>query len=138
MGNLSQNIGRSECACGCGCGFDTADIETVRVVQECADHIADSLDVPKVVVHFNSWCRCLAWNDHEDGSEDSAHLEGRAADFWMEWDDKTLGADVRRKIDPDLVYFYLSRKYPDKYGVGRYKDFTHLDTRSGPARRWVG
>ena len=26
--------------------------------------------------------------------------------------------------------------YPDRYGIGRYIDWTHIDVRSGPPSRW--
>lgn len=126
MGNLTLNISRHECACNCGCGFDTVDIETAKIVQECCNHIADSLGVQKVVLHINSWCRCVEWNIHECGFKDSKHLLGIAVDFWIEG------------IDPELVYEYLNRKYPGRYGIGKYKTFTHLDTRSNECARWVG
>ena len=37
-------------------------------------------------------------------------------------------------MDPDMVYDYLDKKYPDKYGIGKYKTFTHIDSRSKKAR----
>ena len=124
MGDLSRNISRYEIACNCGCGFDTIDIKTVQVIQACADHIAESKGIDKVIVHFNSGCRCFAWNDHEDGSEDSQHLYGRAVDFWID------------DVDPALVYEYLNRKYRGMYGIGNHKNFTHFDSRSGDNARW--
>jgi hypothetical protein len=33
-----------------------------------------------------------------------------------------------------LIYAYLCAKYPNKYGIGSYKSFTHVDTRAIRAR----
>ena len=124
MGDLTLNISRHEVACKCGCGFDTLDLETAKIIQECCDHIAQSMGLQKVVLLINSGCRCFAWNDHVNGSDRSLHLWGRALDFYI------------KDVDPALVYEHLSRKYAGKYGIGKYKTFTHLDTRSGAQRRW--
>ena len=121
MGDLSKNISRSECACKCGCGFDTADIETVQVVQDACDYFAAIKGVDKVVAHFNSWCRCAKHNKEEGGTPKSKHLEGRACDWWIEG------------VTPQALYQYLVHKYPTKYGIGLYPGRIHSDTRTGLA-----
>lgn len=126
MGNLTPNISRREVACKCGCGFDTLDIETAKIVQDVCDHIANSIGVSRVVLIITSGCRCEKYNVKVGGSEDSQHLYGRALDFYV------------KGVDPALVYEHISRHYPHSYGIGKYKSFTHLDTKSGGSRRWVG
>lgn len=118
MGNLSNNISRYELACNCGCGQDTVDFELVHVVQDVCDHFGCR-------VTFTSGNRCPYWNNHEGGGKNSQHLYGRAADC------KFHGQD------PDEVYAYLCKKYPDKFGFGLYNTFVHIDTRTGRAR-WNG
>lgn len=117
MGDLSRNLSRYEISCKCGCGYDSIDAETLRVFQECIDHIQRNSET-RLVVDVHSGCRCFAWNDHEGGADNSYHLKARAIDFSI------------RGIDPTLVSLYLSRKYRGKYGVGNYPTFTHLDTRT--------
>lgn len=117
MGDLSKNFSRHEFACRCGCGFDTVDTKTLEVLQDLRDYF-------NVSVTPTSGCRCDAYNRKVGGASKSKHKEGRATDFQM--------ALVRPKEAAD----YLEKKYPGKYGIGRYSTFTHVDTRSGGAARW--
>jgi hypothetical protein len=39
---------------------------------------------------------------------------------------------------PDSVAQHLETTYPGKYGIGRYDNFTHLDTRTNGPVRWKG
>lgn len=114
-GDISKNFYRSEHACNCGCGFDTVDVELNHILQ------VDLRDYynKKVTIQGN---RCPYWNDHEDGSDDSQHMEAKAADTVVEG------------VSPLAVYTYLDRKYPDKYGLGLYDDFVHIDPRPDKAR----
>jgi uncharacterized protein YcbK (DUF882 family) len=52
----------------------------------------------------------------------SQHIKGRAADI-----------AVKGKT-PKEVYEYLDERYPNKYGIGSYEMFTHIDTRINKAR----
>ena len=127
---ITKNISRHELACNCGCGFDSMDVLTIRVVQDVCDHFAETLGVSRVVLRITSAARCLEYNrkpvsEGGPGSSDaSQHPKGRAMDFKIDG------------ISPAQVYAYLSAKYPDRYGFGRYDSFVHCDTRSGPAARW--
>jgi uncharacterized protein YcbK (DUF882 family) len=123
---LTKNVSRHEVACKCNCGMDTIDFETLMVVQECCDHFAIVLGVDKVVVIINSGCRCNAHNEAVGGSLNSYHKKSRAIDF------KIVG------VLPVAVYAYLSTIYEDKYGLGSYSSFTHIDTRTGGQARWTG
>ena len=40
-------------------------------------------------------------------------------------------------VDPDEIYEFLDMFQPNKYGVGRYNSFTHIDVREEKAR-WKG
>ena len=121
---ITKNISRHELQCSCGCGFDSMDVLTIRVVQDCCDHFADTLVVNRVVLRITSAARCLEYNRKIGSSDASQHPKARAIDFKIDG------------ISPAVVYAYLSAKYPDRYGFGKYKTFTHADTRSGPAARW--
>ena len=138
---LSQNIIRAEAACNCGCGFDVADSKTVQMVQEVADHVLEFTGAERVIVNINSWCRC---KDHNEAvqlqadpnyvllSSESKHMLGNACDFWIE----IIKDGERSVIDPHLVYEYMNRKYAGYFGLGKYNEFTHVDSRSGDGKRW--
>ena len=123
MGNLSKNLSRWEVRCKCGCGKDTIDTETTEVYQECVDHFIEVYG-KLLIAKVTSGHRCKIYNEVVGGGVRSQHLKGRAIDFTI------IG------VPPQDVYSYLVNKYPDRYGIGSYKKFTHLDTRSGPPRRW--
>ena len=115
MGDLSEHFSRSESACKCGCGFNTVDVELNTVLEDLHDWAG-------AAVHINSGCRCAYYNQQISGAVNSKHKIGRASDVYV--DGKT----------PAEVYAYLDKKYPQKYGLGKYKTFTHIDTRNGRAR----
>lgn len=117
MGDLSVNFSRKEFACRCGCGFDTVDAQLIEALEGVRQHF----DAP---VTINSGCRCDAYNRKIGGAPNSQHRFGRAADI------------VVRGFAPSAVAGHLDKTYPDRYGVGRYATFTHIDTRSGPRSRW--
>jgi uncharacterized protein YcbK (DUF882 family) len=66
--------------------------------------------------------RCAKHNAAEGGAPASQHLLAKAADV------KVSG------IHADSVADYLEETYPDRYGIGRYNDRTHIDVRSTRAR----
>jgi uncharacterized protein YcbK (DUF882 family) len=121
MGNLSPHISRHEVACKCGCGMCGADKELIAVIEDCVAHF-ELRQKKRLPVHFNSWCRCWEHNKDVGGLPDSYHPKAIAVDFWI------------KSIPDDSVADYLEAKYPNKYGIGRYKGRTHLDVRKLKAR----
>jgi uncharacterized protein YcbK (DUF882 family) len=117
MGDLSLHFNRSEFACSCRCGMDTVDGETLDVLEGLRSFFGQSITI-------NSGNRCKAHNANVGGGKTSQHLYGRAADIVVD------------SIPPQEVQSYLENKYPGRYGIGSYDTFTHIDTKSGPARRW--
>ena len=113
--NDNRYFTRKEFACKCGCGFDTIDYELLIVL----DDIRKFFNKPVII---NSSCRCEEHNRNIGGSPNSQHTKGRAADI------------VIKDITPKQTYTYLIAKYPDKYGIGLYDTFTHIDTRGFKAR----
>lgn len=75
-------------------------------------------------VLVNSWYRDAAYNRRIGGAENSMHLTGGAADI------------VKVGLTPTEVADILER-HPDadKFGIGRYKTFTHIDVRGMIGRR---
>ncbi|MCQ4370005.1 D-Ala-D-Ala carboxypeptidase family metallohydrolase [Enterobacter asburiae] len=118
MGDLSKHFSRSEFACRCGCGFDRISPELITVLEDVRTHFG-------APVKINSGCRCEKHNAKVGGVPNSQHVQGIAADI------------VVSGRTPALVAEYLERKYPDRYGVGRYSNFTHIDVRQVKAR-WRG
>ena len=120
MGDLSKNFSRFEFACPCGCGFDTVDAELIRVLEDLRRCLFDH------PITINSGCRCEKHNADESvrGTPGSQHLTGKAADIVVEG------------VSPSMVADCLEDKYPDRYGIGRYPTWTHIDVRSGPPKRW--
>jgi len=121
---ISKHFKRSEFACRCGCGFDTVDVELLEVLEDVRTHF----NLPVII---SSACRCrehnegvqkIANSNYRAYSSRSKHMYGIAADI------KVKGAM------PSLVYLYLSNKYPNKYGIGSYNTFTHIDIRPTKAR----
>lgn len=115
MGDLSPHFDRAEFACKCGCGFDSVDMELVKVLEE----VREQFERPITV---NSGCRCKQHNEYVGGVVKSWHLYGKAADIVV-WG-----------VYPEYVADYLEDVYPDKYGIGRYRTFTHVDVRENRAR----
>jgi uncharacterized protein YcbK (DUF882 family) len=129
MGNLTKNLSRYEFACKCACGFNTVDIELAPAIQDTADHFAEE-DGIRVRIKISGPNRCVKHNENEGGAKNSQHIYGRAADY------KLFNRDTGEQIDPDRVADYLDSKYPDQYGIGRYSNRTHFDTRSNGPARW--
>lgn len=120
MGDLTSNFSRSEFACKCGCGFDTVDIELVQVLEEVRAHFfAKSLII-------TSGCRCHANNARAGGCAKSQHLVAKAADFKIK-DDTVY-------VNPGLIFDYLDKRYPTKFGIGLYHNRVHVDVRRNKAR----
>jgi uncharacterized protein YcbK (DUF882 family) len=116
MGDLSEHFSRFEFGCRCGCEFNSVDAELLHVLEK------DVRGYYNKVVAVTSGCRCFAWNDYVDGTEDSLHLVSKAADIAVE---NTLTL---------AVYHYLDNKFPDKYGIGLYDNWVHIDVRPQRAR----
>lgn len=74
-------------------------------------------------VIINSGYRCPQFNVEVGGAKDSYHMKSMAADI------RVPGASTQE------VYDYLDGLYPNRYGVGAYNSFSHIDVRRGSAAR---
>ncbi|NRA79866.1 MAG: hypothetical protein HRU18_16800 [Pseudoalteromonas sp.] len=134
MGNLTKNISQHELKCKCGnCEVQIQSHELIiQVVQEGCDHFANLLGIERVKLIITSAARCYEYNrlPFEFGGagsiDESQHPRCNAMDIQL------FAGDVQ--IMPSLVYAYFCTKYPDQFGVGSYKTFTHVDSRSVRAR----
>lgn len=118
MGDISKYFSRKEFACKCGCGFATIDVELIEVLQT----LRYKFNQP---VTITSACRCDEHNKKVGGSYGSKHKQGIAADIVVE------------QVSASDVYRYLDSAYPDRFGLGKYDEFTHIDVRQNKAR-WKG
>lgn len=75
-------------------------------------------------ITINSGYRTVAYNSSKavGGSPKSQHTLGKAADI------------VVKNVTPEKVYAYLTTKYTDKYGIGIYDSFVHVDVRDKKSR----
>lgn len=111
----SDYFKREEFACKCGCGFDTVDAELLEILESIREYFGKP-------VHINSACRCKEHNRNVGGGKRSQHLYGRAADI-----------DVKDTA-PEAVQAFFEAAYSERFGMGRYETFTHVDSRSTRAR----
>jgi len=112
---MNKYFERGEWACKCGCGFETVDAELLQVLTD----LREAFNEP---VTINSACRCESHNAAIGGSAKSKHKLGIAADV------------VVSNVSPDDVHWYFDNLYPDKYGLGKYNSFTHIDVRRDKGR----
>ena len=116
---LSKNFSRAEFKCKCGkCDYDTVDAELIVILQSLREHFG-------LPVKITSGNRCPAHNSDVGGSKSSYHIRGRAADIQIQ------------DVSPLIIQGYLKEAYPNRFGIGSYSLFTHIDTRT-KAGRWDG
>lgn len=92
--------------------------ELVEVLEKIRAHFGRA-------VVINSAYRTPEHNAEEGGSPTSQHLYGLAADIRV------------NGVAPSTVAKYARSILPDHGGVGRYRNFTHVDVRSTVAN-WEG
>ena len=120
-GYLSPHFREAEFDCNhCGMYGDRASPELLDVLEKMRAHFGDA------VVTVNSGVRCDQHNAAVGGANNSRHKieHADAADV------------VVAGISPSMVYTYFNREYPDRYGLGQYNSFTHIDVRPGGPARW--
>jgi uncharacterized protein YcbK (DUF882 family) len=119
MQKISKNFSRSEFKCRCGsCDFATADVELIGLLEKIRSHF-------NAPVTVNSACRCQEHNKNEGGHRNSKHMQGIAADI------------VVKGVHPLKVYGFVDSIAPDRYGIGNYPTFTHVDVQP-TKKRWHG
>ena len=94
------------------------DSELVEVLEDVRTHF-------KWPVIITSGYRTPKYNKKIGGVKNSQHTKGTAADIKVKM---VLASEVQE---------YLCEKYPNKYGIGKYDKFTHIDVREKKAR-WRG
>lgn len=111
---ISKNFKLYEFQCK-HCGVVKVHPKLVQMVQRVRDHFG------KPVI-INSGYRCPTHNKAVGGASDSQHVKGTAADIVVQ--------DVPASKVADFCESFAD-------GLGRYKNFTHIDCR-GYKARWKG
>lgn len=113
--------------CSC-CGQGQLSIATFIVLETVRMHF----DAP---VTIESGPRCRAYNKKVGGADKSEHRIFTEDGDLLDVD----AVDIKVKgHTPQEVYLYLKNlPYANLLGIGKYKTFTHVDTR-GYAARWIG
>ncbi len=113
---LSKHFNKYEFECHCGkCEIILPPKELLTVLED----VRSNFNRPVTIV---SGYRCDKHNSNVGGAKGSKHKKGKAGDI------------VVSGVAPKKVQKYLLGKYPDKYGIGRYATFTHIDVRKNRAR----
>ena len=115
---LSANFKVKEFACSDGSDPIFIDSELATVLQKIRTHFGRAVTI-------TSAYRTPGKNKACGGTAYSQHLYGRAADI------KING------VAPKTVAAYAEKLMPQKGGIGIYKTFCHIDTRSTKSR-WNG
>lgn len=118
MTKISEHFAREEFACKCGCGQDAVDVELINVLEE----VRSVLNAPIIVTSGN---RCVEYNREIGGTTKSQHVVSKAADIVVEGHSS------------EDVYEAINSLFPDKYGIGVYPRWVHIDVRKEKAR-WIG
>ena len=138
MGDLTNNLSRSEIACSCGCGFDTIDFKTVNLIQEYADWLGTTHNT-KVKVSIEGGNRCKEHNEviqkkynknYVPYSSKSTHIDAKAVDIKY----FILKGKAWVQIKPIEVNSYFDTVYPTTLGLGIYTNRNHIDSREVKAR----
>ena len=115
---LSPHFRKADFACNhCGdLGPTEISAELLDVLEELRAHFGHK------PVTITSGYRCQTHNTNVGSTEQSQHRLGTAADIQV------------KDVAPNTVHAYLVGRYRNKYGIGRYSSFTHIDVRSYMAR----
>lgn len=94
----------------------------VTVNYELIDVLENARDFFNAPIIVTSGIRNPEYNKKVGGALKSKHIIGIAADIKV------------RGVEPKYVYEYFNKLYPDKYGVGLYASFVHIDVRKNKSR----
>lgn len=75
--NSVKYFKKSEFTCKCGCNLNNIDIKLVKIL----DSIREYFNSPLIIT---SGCRCTSYNANVGGAQGSRHINGKAADFYVE------------------------------------------------------
>lgn len=114
---MMKHFKKKEFECKC-CGVSIVDVELGDVLDDVREHF----NAPTIIT---SGYRCEKHNKAVGGALNSQHMYGIASDIQV------------KGYTPVQVHKYLTEKYPNKYGIGLYSGWVHIDVRENKAR-WNG
>jgi len=112
---LTEHFKLSEFACKDGSKIVFVGYDLLMILEDIRQHF----NKPVII---NSGYRTLKYNAKIGGVSNSKHCLGIASDI------KITG------ITSKEIYNYLDSTYNNKYGIGLYNTFVHIDTRDKKAR----
>jgi uncharacterized protein YcbK (DUF882 family) len=118
MSKLSKHFDSDEFRCKCCGGLPAGGIskDLIELLEQIREAFGKSITI-------TSGYRCEYHNKKVGGAKRSQHIEGIAADF------KVTG------VPAHTVHAYIVENLDSKVGgLGKYKDWTHIDTRKERAR----
>ncbi len=126
MRRISDNFTAEENACHCGdCDKATADVELVWLLEL----IRRTFGGRPVDVH--SWFRCMAHNNRPRHEYSAAGIRGVGSND-NSWHPTGGAADISiRGVKPIEIQRFMRERFPNRYGVGLYDTFVHIDVRQG-------
>ena len=145
MGDLTENLSVREFACDCNyaeCKSKlSAHMPLVLAIQSAADHFKREYRAERVRVTITDGNRCkpnntdiqMEWagkTREEAERSDSRHMYHISSDHRIE----VLIEGHWKLVPIDILAAYYDYKHPDSYGIGRYSNRVHLDTRLSKAR----
>lgn len=114
--NLSKHFAAHEFQCKDGSTFIFVASELVQVLENCRVYY----NKPIII---NSGFRTYSHNANTpNASKHSKHCLGMAADVYI------------NGVSQTDLYNYFNNLYPNKYGMGIYNSFVHIDIREVKAR----
>ncbi len=115
---LSEHFIETEFGCRCACNMVRVNVKLLAMLEKLR-HILGGAPIT-----VTSGYRCPAHNQAVGGAVSSRHLLGNAADITVANATPAQVADMAETLG-----------FP---GVGRYRNFTHVDVRPGGPARWRG
>ena len=103
---LTPNFYEDEFACKCGCGLNGINMELVKLLQK----LREDFNSPMAVT---SGLRCPEGNTQAQGSKNSSHLWGEAADIGI--------------TDGKMRYKFVEKAQKHFKRIGIAKTFVHVD-----------
>lgn len=115
---LRKNFTVGEFACKDGSDPIVISDDLVLILQQIRGHF-------NAPITINSGYRTVEYNKKIGGATYSQHIYGTAADI------------VVKGVEPEKVADFAETLLPNTGGIGRYKNFTHIDVRVDKSR-WHG